>query len=82
MTEVGQRYVILEIKDDGCGFDPARIPDDRFGIAGIRERARLFGGGATIESRIGKGTRITVKLPFEIPYESPANLPPNWKWTV
>lgn len=82
MTEVGQRYVLLEIQDDGCGFDPSRIPNDRFGIAGIRERARLFGGGATIESRKGKGTRITVKLPFEIPYESPVNLPPNWKWTV
>jgi PAS domain S-box-containing protein len=82
MTEVSQRYVIIEIQDDGCGFDPARIPDDRFGIAGIRERARLFGGGATIESRPGKGTRVTVKLPFEIPYESPTKLPPNWKWTV
>ncbi len=82
MTEVSHRYVILEIQDDGCGFDPAHVPSDRFGIAGIRERARLFGGGATIESKPGQGTRVTVKLPFEIPYESPAHLPPNWKWTV
>ena len=32
--------VQLEVRDDGIGFDPERVPRDRFGLEGIRERAR------------------------------------------
>jgi PAS domain S-box-containing protein len=55
------RRLRIEIRDRGVGFDPRRIPDDRFGIRGIRERARLFGGLATIRS--DAGTEITVEVP-------------------
>ena len=41
---------ILEIQDNGTGFDPDHVPADRYGLVSIRERAQLFGGGATIES--------------------------------
>jgi len=53
----------LEIRDRGVGFDPGLVSSERFGLRGIRERARLFGGHATIDSATGKGTRITVDLP-------------------
>jgi signal transduction histidine kinase len=54
----------VEIRDDGIGFDPSRVPDDRFGVRGIVERARLFGGQGTITSQPGKGTCVRVEMPL------------------
>jgi signal transduction histidine kinase len=54
----------VEIHDNGEGFDPQGVPDDRFGVAGIRTRAALFGGRAKITSAPAKGTRVVVDLPL------------------
>lgn len=64
LTQVDPQNVVLEIQDDGIGFDTAAVPSNRGGLDGIRERARLFGGYSSIETAPGKGTRITVKLPL------------------
>jgi PAS domain S-box-containing protein len=56
-------HVRLAVSDDGVGFDPARITARTFGLQGIRERARLLGGRATIDSAPGAGTRVVVELP-------------------
>lgn len=56
--------VQIEIRDWGIGFDPQKVDETRFGLKGIRERARLLGGQATIETRPGQGTRILVELPL------------------
>ncbi len=53
----------LEIRDWGVGFDPDCVGRSRFGLAGIRERARLLNGRALIESTPGWGARILVELP-------------------
>lgn len=58
------RNLRVEVQDWGVGFDPRAVPRNRFGLEGIRERARLFGGQATIESAVGQGTRIVVELPM------------------
>ena len=50
LTQIGTTSLILEIQDNGVGFNLDAVPSDRYGLAGIRERAQLFGGGATIES--------------------------------
>ncbi|MBN1909876.1 MAG: PAS domain S-box protein [Pirellulales bacterium] len=55
----------LEIQDWGVGFTPEQVAPERFGLQGIRQRARLFGGDATIESQPGQGTRVLVELPLE-----------------
>jgi signal transduction histidine kinase len=55
----------VEVEDWGVGFDPARIDAGHFGLEGIRQRARLFGGKATIQSVPGQGTRILAELPLE-----------------
>jgi len=62
LTQVGDR-IQIEIEDWGIGFDPAGVTEDRFGLQGIRERARLLRGRAVINSAPGKGTRIFVDLP-------------------
>ena len=50
--------------DDGCGFNPAAVAEDRFGLEGIRQRSRLFGGEPVITSSPGAGTQIEVSLPI------------------
>jgi signal transduction histidine kinase len=62
LVQRGDR-VRIEIRDWGVGFDPARVPKDRYGLTGIRERARLLGGKCKIMSNPGKGAAIIVELP-------------------
>jgi PAS domain S-box-containing protein len=54
----------IQVQDWGVGFDPEKVEQNRFGLEGIRERARLFGGQATIESHPGNGASVTVELPL------------------
>lgn len=54
----------IQLEDNGKGFDPERIPNDRYGMRGMRERAELAEGRAVIDSAPGQGTRITVELPL------------------
>jgi len=58
--------VRILVEDQGIGFDPESVDERRYGLAGIRERARVLGGSAKIESAPRKGTRIEVELPIAI----------------
>ncbi|MEI6241268.1 MAG: ATP-binding protein [Planctomycetia bacterium] len=64
LEPAGERDVAVSVSDDGVGFDVGHVPPDRFGLEGIRQRARLFGREATISSGPDKGTRIEVVLPL------------------
>jgi PAS domain S-box-containing protein len=58
----------LSIKDNGTGFDPtAPRSKGGLGLISIKERVRLVGGTLSIESRPGKGTRVTVEVPVSSP---------------
>lgn len=60
--------VLLEIRDDGIGFDPLLVPPTRnghFGILGMRERIELAGGTWDLHSVPGGGTLIRASLPRE-----------------
>jgi two-component system NarL family sensor kinase len=54
----------VHIEDDGKGFDPSRVPPGRFGLVGMRERARLLGGTLRVESTTGGGTVVEVDVPL------------------
>ena len=60
--------VTLSIRDNGCGFDPAKRfsePHDLgYGLSGIAERVRILGGTLAIDSRPGEGTNLTVEVPM------------------
>jgi signal transduction histidine kinase len=61
----------LIVEDDGQGFDPMSVDDERhFGLMLIKERVELAGGVLHVESRVGKGTRIVARLPAETSTES------------
>ena len=53
----------LTVEDDGAGFDPKVPTPGHFGVAGMRERARLGGATLEIESAPGAGTRVTLTAP-------------------
>ena len=63
LVQKGKRLRIL-VQDWGTGFEPAKADGNRHGLEGIRERARLLGGQAAIDSTLGSGTRILVTIPF------------------
>jgi signal transduction histidine kinase len=52
----------LIIQDDGVGFDPIELDDQKFGLRGMRERAELIGARLRVDSVAGEGTRVTVAL--------------------
>jgi signal transduction histidine kinase len=56
---------VIEIADNGVGFDPARVPAERLGLrVSIAERMADAGGTAEISSRIGHGTTVTIAWPL------------------
>jgi signal transduction histidine kinase len=70
--DCSDRMLRLTIEDNGCGFDPsvtAGRPDARnrggLGIAGMRERLALISGELLIESSLGVGTTIFVRIALE-----------------
>ena len=56
------------VRDQGKGFDPEAVPEDRRGIAeSIRGRMRRHGGTAVITSEPGEGTEVHLRIPRENP---------------
>jgi len=57
--------VTLEVSDDGVGFDPGMLQaTPGFGLRGLIERARGFGGWAEISSAPGRGTTVMFSVPI------------------
>jgi PAS domain S-box-containing protein len=59
------RSIRLVVRDWGVGFSPQDVGNARFGLAGIRQRARLMGGRALIRSSPSKGCVVSVTLPLD-----------------
>jgi signal transduction histidine kinase len=55
--------VVLEVRDDGAGFDTAASFPGHLGLHSMRERVAKLGGTFQIESTPGVGTRIRVRTP-------------------
>ena len=62
-------WAILQIQDDGLGFDPEsmlEVGDEQlpgWGLIGVQERLSLIGGDVQIRSEPGKGTTLRVRVP-------------------
>jgi PAS domain S-box-containing protein len=55
--------VVLEVADDGEGFDSQRLYSGHLGMISMRERAAAVGATFSIDSTIGGGTRVRVVIP-------------------
>ena len=60
------RSIMLSIRDDGVGFDPAQCTDG-FGRQSMHERAELIGGRLSIASTPGRGTTVRLRVPLAQP---------------
>ena len=61
--EAGAGGTLLEIADNGVGFEPSADGSDGYGLPGMRERAARLGGTLEVESAPGAGTRVRVRIP-------------------
>lgn len=64
------RTMHITVKDRGVGFNSAILDapsgkDSGFGLFSIRERIKYFGGEASVQSKPGKGTQVTLVVPLK-----------------
>lgn len=62
----------LSVRDDGKGFDVASVEEayaqrGSLGLLNMKERAELARAKLTIDSKIGKGTKVTLVIPLDKP---------------
>jgi PAS domain S-box-containing protein len=65
-------WLHLSVEDDGCGAEARAFESAQaYGIMGMRERARHFGGEIDIDSQPGRGTRMRLSMPLPRDREAP-----------
>jgi len=61
----GELY--LSVRDNGKGFDPAKVKGKKsLGLVGMRERAALIGGIIEISSDRSEGTEVSIRVPVKM----------------
>lgn len=58
--------LVLEVCDDGKGFDPTGAFPGHLGLRSIHERTAQLGGHCTIESALASGTCLCVCIPYDV----------------
>jgi signal transduction histidine kinase len=59
--------LVLTVYDNGKGFKRDAHPDQPgFGLAGMRERARLVNGALDVRSEREQGTRVVLRVPLPV----------------
>jgi signal transduction histidine kinase len=64
------RELKVQVRDDGCGFDPEAASSQsngHYGLVGIQERAKRIGGILILNSWPGAGTELTLSVPRKAP---------------
>jgi signal transduction histidine kinase len=54
--------ISLRVEDDGVGFDPVEVDSKGFGLTTMQERAHAIGADFHVDSKLGRGTAIEVRL--------------------
>jgi two-component system sensor histidine kinase DegS len=59
--------VTVLAEDDGVGFNTSQKDKQRehWGVLGMKERTSLLGGDFQIQSQVGRGTLVSVTIPYE-----------------
>ncbi|MBB3038154.1 sensor histidine kinase [Hoyosella altamirensis] len=59
----GTGGVLLDVGDDGVGFQERAVPRSSFGLEAMRQWVRDAGGAVFVESAPGEGTTVSVRMP-------------------
>jgi signal transduction histidine kinase len=63
LSETSGDYVRLVVRDQGAGFDPDHVSNDRRGVReSIVGRLERLGGTAIIRSAVGDGTEVELSI--------------------
>ena len=69
--------VVVEIADDGRGFDPGLVGRGHLGLVTMRERAEDLGGCLEVRTRCGDGTQVILRVPRSRLQADPPGLGPS-----
>ncbi|WP_233828400.1 PAS domain-containing protein [Paraburkholderia sp. ZP32-5] len=61
---------MLEINDNGVGFDATKTKPQSFGLVGIRERVLMFAGTFELFTSPGTGTTVRIRIPATVSSET------------
>jgi signal transduction histidine kinase len=67
-----ERAIKVVVADDGQGFESSRAFAG-MGLGNMRIRAREMGGDLTIDSKPNDGTRLTLRMPLQLPVAAPVD---------
>ena len=74
-VDIRENFLEIEIKDNGCGFDQEG-PTSGWGLSNMLKRAEELSGLASIESEVGNGTSVRLRIPVEVLEKDPKS--PYW----
>ena len=55
--------LVVQVEDDGVGFDSSKTSSSSLGLVLSAERARMLGGTLKVDSAEGQGTRVVIAIP-------------------
>ncbi|OQY26151.1 MAG: hypothetical protein B6I34_00310 [Anaerolineaceae bacterium 4572_32.1] len=68
VLDMDSPMITASVEDDGAGFDVDEVmvaasQKRGIGIAALKERVEMLDGSLTFDSTVGRGTKVTLKLP-------------------
>jgi signal transduction histidine kinase len=61
-------HLLVEVSDDGTGFEPAQVPQR--GLANLADRLEALGGRLRVSSRPGEGATVSGRVPAQVREEA------------
>jgi signal transduction histidine kinase len=78
----GESHFLLRVRDDGTGIDSKYLAQGKraghWGLPGMRERAKRFGGKLEVWSEHGAGTEVELTVPASLAYGRPSTRRRLW----